>query len=96
MLRAIELTVAVCVISSLVCLVQAKKDKISYTYTLWIGDDIDEEYTLSLKSKEDIFFIDAMDRAAAKNSNFIYESTVHPIYGNFITSIAGHSDDKDR
>lgn len=90
MLSALKLTVAVCMISSLVCLVQSRGDGISYTYKLWIGDEVDEEHSLKLTSEQGIFFINAMDQAAALDSNFIYESIVHPVYGNFITKIAGH------
>lgn len=69
----------------------APAKKISYTYTLWIGDAVDEKFSITLKSKKGIFFIDAMQQAAAKNSNFEFERTIHPLYGSFITKIAGYS-----
>lgn len=67
--------------------------KIRYTYILWFGDNVDKKYSIHLKSPKGIFFIDAMNQAAAKNSHFAYNATDFPPYGKFINSINKISSD---
>lgn len=67
-------------------------ENLKYTYILWIGDNVDHKYKIELKSHEGIFFIDAMDQAAAKNPVFAYEYQQYS-WGKFITKIAGVSND---
>jgi hypothetical protein len=80
---------------ALVSLSLAADDKICYTYTLWIGDDVDEKHFIHLNSQSGIKFIEAMDQAAAKKPIFAYEGTDSQ-YGKFITKIAGKSQDSTK
>jgi hypothetical protein len=82
-------------IVSLANLSIAAKNKIGYTYTLWIGDNVDEKHFIHLKSEAGIKFIEAMDQAAAKEPSFAYEGTDSQ-YGKFITKIAGKSQDSTK
>lgn len=66
--------------------------KISYTYTLWIGDDAAEVYTIRLWAECKSKFISGMNQAAAKDPAFIYDGIEVP-FGKFITEIGGHSQD---
>lgn len=49
---------------------ESSSKQIKYTYTLWIGDNVKEKYSLSLKSAKGIFFYDAMVQAASKDSDW--------------------------
>lgn len=71
-----------------------ESDKIKYTYTLWIGDDVGKKYSINMKSKSGIYFIDAMNQAAGKNGHFRFEKSIHPGYGPFITEICAVANDK--
>ncbi len=59
------------------------------SYTLWIGDDVDREYSIEVKSKPGVPFIDVMDLAATKSNRFKFEKTSHPTYGQLINEICG-------
>lgn len=63
--------------------------KVKCSYTLWIGDDVDKEYSIKLKSKPGISFIGTMVKAAAKDKHFKFEQTIHPTYGVLIDGICG-------
>jgi len=68
--------------------------KVKYSYTIWIGDDVNNEYTMQLKSKPDCKFIEAMRQAAAKNKRFKFQQTIHPVYGVLIHELCGVPNDK--
>lgn len=69
----------------------SQQDKIKYSYTLWIGDDIEKKFSMNLKSQRGIFFIDAMNEAAAKIPKLSFEATDSSEFGKFITSIGGYA-----
>ena len=64
------------------------KEKVEYTYTLWIGDNVNQTFSIKLESEVGIFFIGAMNQAAAEDNNFQFLFTQYSI-GKFITSIGG-------
>src|SRR5690349_4266656 len=66
-------------------------NKIKYSYTLWIGDNVDEKHTLRLKSENGIVFYDAMFQAAAKDPNYIFETLMFEEYGRFVDKIGAYS-----
>lgn len=63
--------------------------KVKCSYTLWIGDDVDKEYSIKLKSKPGISFIETMTQAATKDKHFRFEQATHPMYGVLIDGICG-------
>lgn len=73
----------------------AVNNNIGYSYSLWIGDNVDEKYFIHLNSDDGIKFIDAMNQAAAEDPNFIFEFT-NSQYGKFITKIANNSQDSTK
>lgn len=70
--------------------------KIHYHYILWFGDDVYRKESISLTSPKGIFFIDAMNQAAAKNSKFEFEGTDFPGLGTFIDEIGGVSNGDEK
>lgn len=68
--------------------------KVKYSYTLWIGDNVDRHYTIDLKSKPGTTFINAMRHAATKDKHFKFEQTIHPVYGVLVHEICGVTNDK--
>lgn len=62
--------------------------KIKYKYILWIGDNVEETYSINLKSDDGIHFIDSMNQAAAQNPHFQFQFEQFS-FGKFITEIAG-------
>lgn len=74
---------------------ESSECKIRYKYTLWIGDNIDDVYSVRLNSECGIVFLDSMQQASEKKDRFTFEHTTHPIYGAFITKIAGVANDEE-
>ncbi|XP_016980125.1 uncharacterized protein CG3556 [Drosophila rhopaloa] len=61
---------------------------ISYTYTLWVGSNVTEAFSLSLVSPKNTSFFKAMTQAAEMDPRFIFEARewpnghyVHTLYG---------------
>ncbi|XP_033170239.1 uncharacterized protein CG3556 [Drosophila mauritiana] len=61
---------------------------ISYTYTLWVGSNVTESFSLSLVSPKNTSFFKAMTQAAEMDPRFIFEARewpnghyVHTLYG---------------
>ncbi|XP_016939390.2 uncharacterized protein CG3556 [Drosophila suzukii] len=61
---------------------------ISYTYTLWVGSNVTEAFSLSLISPKNTSFFKAMTQAAEMDPRFIFEARewpnghyVHTLYG---------------
>ncbi|KAH8235468.1 hypothetical protein KR032_001013 [Drosophila birchii] len=61
---------------------------ISYTYTLWVGSNVSEAFSLSLVSPKNTSFFKAMTQAAEMDPRFIFEARewpnghyVHTLYG---------------
>lgn len=73
----------------------ATNDKISYSYTLWIGDNATTKHFIHLNSDKGIKFIDAMDEAAAKDFSYAYDFIQYS-FGKLITKIGGQSQDPSK
>lgn len=73
----------------------AKEGTIKYSYSIWIGDEIEKKFSINLRSNDGIFFIDAMDEAAEKVPFLKYEATDSSQFGKFITAIGGHANVPD-
>lgn len=63
--------------------------EISYSYTIWIGDYVDEVHSIDLQSKCGIVLLDAMRQASKEKEQFAFEYTSHPLFGAFVTQING-------
>lgn len=67
--------------------------ELSYSYTIWIGDYVDEVHSIDLHSKCGIVFLDAMLQASKNKEQFAFEYTSHPLFGAFVTQISGLAND---
>lgn len=65
------------------------------SYTLWIGDNVDEIHSINLQSECGIVFLEAMRLAAEKKEQFAFEHTTHPRFGSFVTQIDGLINDAE-
>lgn len=64
-----------------------REHKLKYTYTLWIGDNVDQTFHLKMTSSCGIFFYDAMNEAAAIDSHYGFNATYYTGLGYFMTFI---------
>ncbi|EDW00025.1 uncharacterized protein CG3556 [Drosophila grimshawi] len=67
---------------------ESDSKNISYTYTLWVGSNVTEAFSLSLISPKNTSFFKAMTQAADMDPRFIFEARewpnghyVHTLYG---------------
>ena len=72
---------------------EGSNSQIHYHYILWFGDNVYRKESISLTSQKGIFFIDAMNKAAALNSNYEFEARDNAAFGKFIIKIGGVSND---
>lgn len=72
---------------------KTKGKKIKYSYTIWIGNDVSQKYSLDLKSKAGIFFYNAMVEAAAIDSRFSFKTKLYPNYGRSVETIGDFTSD---
>ncbi|XP_075156991.1 uncharacterized protein CG3556-like [Haematobia irritans] len=61
---------------------------VSYTYSIWVGSNISEEFMLPLRSPENTTFYQAMIQAATMDSRYHFESK-NTNWGHYISKIAG-------
>ncbi|XP_023166977.2 uncharacterized protein CG3556 [Drosophila hydei] len=67
---------------------ESDSKNISYTYTLWVGSNVTEAFSLSLVSPKNTSFFKAMTQAAELDPRFVFEARewpnghyVHTLYG---------------
>lgn len=65
---------------------------VSYTYTLWVGSNVTEAFTLSLVSPKNTSFFKAMTQAAEIDTRFSFESREWP-NGHYIHTLAGKKEE---
>ncbi|GAB0088126.1 Uncharacterized protein CG3556 [Sergentomyia squamirostris] len=61
---------------------------VSYTYTLWVGSNVTEAFSLSLVSPKNTSFFRAMTQAADMDSRFAFEAREWPS-GHYVHTLAG-------
>ncbi|XP_058835586.1 uncharacterized protein CG3556 isoform X2 [Topomyia yanbarensis] len=67
---------------------EAEPRNVSYTYTLWVGTNETEEYSLDLTSPKNTTFFRAMKQAAEIDSRFTFEAREWP-NGHYVHTLAG-------
>ncbi|XP_013105593.1 uncharacterized protein CG3556 [Stomoxys calcitrans] len=61
---------------------------VSYTYTLWVGSNVTQSFTLSLVSPKNTSFFKAMTQAAEMDPRFAFEAREWP-NGHYVHTLAG-------
>ncbi|XP_055902811.1 uncharacterized protein CG3556 isoform X2 [Eupeodes corollae] len=65
---------------------------VSYTYTLWVGSNVTEAFSLSLVSAKNTSFFKAMTQAAEIDTRFNFEAREWP-NGHYIHTLAGKKEE---
>ncbi|XP_037935136.1 uncharacterized protein CG3556-like [Teleopsis dalmanni] len=65
---------------------------VSYTYTLWVGSNVTEAFSLSLVSPKNTSFFKAMTQAAEIDSRFAFEAREWP-NGHYVHTLAGKKEE---
>lgn len=68
--------------------------EIELNYSVWVGSDISEKYSIRVTVPENSTFFEVMTIAAEIDERFVFEYETFS-FGRFITSIGGHSQNPD-
>ncbi|KAG5684668.1 hypothetical protein PVAND_013886 [Polypedilum vanderplanki] len=71
-------------------IVIAHKPKIHINYTIWVNDNVDISYSRVFEVPYNSTFYEVMEIAANIDTRYIFNSTVDPKYGHFITEIGNY------
>ncbi|XP_049793659.1 uncharacterized protein CG3556-like [Schistocerca nitens] len=69
-----------------------KDPHVTITYSIWVGTNVSEKYTLLLHPVRNTSFYDVMILAASIDEHYQFEATEWP-YGHYITMLAGYRED---
>ncbi|XP_072934630.1 uncharacterized protein CG3556 [Epargyreus clarus] len=65
---------------------------VSFTYTLWLGTNVTENYTLYMVAPRNISFYHVMQMAAEQEPKFRFEASSWP-NGHYVHTLAGHREE---
>ncbi|XP_061722631.1 uncharacterized protein CG3556 isoform X1 [Cydia pomonella] len=65
---------------------------VSFTYTLWLGTNVTENYTLYMMAPRNISFYHVMQMAAEQDPKFKFEASEWP-NGHYVHTLAGHKEE---
>ncbi|CAG9559314.1 unnamed protein product [Danaus chrysippus] len=65
---------------------------VSFTYTLWLGTNVTENYTLYMVAPRNISFYHVMQMAAEQEPKFKFEASEWP-NGHYVHTLAGHKEE---
>ncbi|KAL0867531.1 hypothetical protein ABMA27_008308 [Loxostege sticticalis] len=65
---------------------------VSFTYTLWLGTNVTENFTLHMVAPRNISFYHVMQMAADQNPKFKFEASEWP-NGHYVHTLAGHKEE---
>ncbi|XP_050667132.1 uncharacterized protein CG3556 isoform X2 [Leptidea sinapis] len=65
---------------------------VSFTYTLWLGTNVTENYTLYMIAPRNVSFYHVMQMAAEQEPKFKYEASEWP-NGHYVHTLAGHKEE---
>ncbi|CAH0758884.1 unnamed protein product [Diatraea saccharalis] len=65
---------------------------VSFTYTLWLGTNVTENYTLHMVAPRNISFYHVMQMAAEQNPKFKFEASEWP-NGHYVHTLATHKEE---
>lgn len=71
---------------------ESEPRNVSYTYTLWLGTNVTESFSLSLISPRNTSFFRAMNQAAEIDSRFGFEAREWP-NGHYVHTLAGKKEE---
>lgn len=67
---------------------ESEPKNVSYTYTLWLGTNVTDSYSLLLTSSKNTSFFKAMKQASDQDNHFAFEAREWP-NGHYVHTIAG-------
>ncbi|XP_026333134.1 uncharacterized protein CG3556 isoform X3 [Hyposmocoma kahamanoa] len=65
---------------------------VSFTYTLWLGTNVTENYTLYMVAPRNVSFYHVMQMAADQDPKFKFEASEWP-NGHYVHTLAGHKEE---
>ncbi|CAH4027980.1 uncharacterized protein CG3556 [Pieris brassicae] len=65
---------------------------VSFTYTLWLGTNVTENYTLYMVAPRNVSFYHVMQMAAEQDPKFKFEASEWP-NGHYVHTLAGHKEE---
>ncbi|KAL4711803.1 hypothetical protein ACJJTC_005972, partial [Scirpophaga incertulas] len=65
---------------------------VTFTYTLWLGTNVTENFTLHMVAPRNISFYHVMQMAAEQNPKFKFEASEWP-NGHYVHTLAGHREE---
>lgn len=71
---------------------ESEPKNISYTYTLWLGTNVTEAFSMSLISPKNTSFFRAMTQAADMDPRFEFEAREWP-NGHYVHTLAGKKEE---
>ncbi|XP_018798119.1 PREDICTED: uncharacterized protein CG3556 isoform X2 [Bactrocera latifrons] len=71
---------------------ESDSKNVSYTYTLWVGSNVTETFSLSLVSPKNTSFFKAMTQAADLDPRFAFEAREWP-NGHYVHTLAGKKEE---
>ncbi|XP_069696854.1 uncharacterized protein CG3556-like isoform X1 [Periplaneta americana] len=67
-------------------------DLATVTYTLWVGTNVTENFTISVTAEKNSTFYHIMQIAAEQDSHYVFEATEWP-NGHYVHTIAGYKEE---
>ena len=74
---------------------ESESRNITYSYTLWLGTNVTESFSLSLTSSKNTSFFRAMTQAADIDKRFDFEAREWP-NGHYVHTLAGKKEEPKR
>lgn len=65
---------------------------VTVSYTLWVGTNITENYTVIITAPRNISFFNVMQMAADMDSHFVFQASEWP-NGHYVHTLAGHKEE---
>ncbi|XP_026755062.1 uncharacterized protein CG3556 [Galleria mellonella] len=65
---------------------------VSFTYTLWLGTNVTDNFTLQMVAPRNVSFYHVMQMAADQNPKFKFEASEWP-NGHYVHTLAGHKEE---
>ncbi|XP_012552500.1 uncharacterized protein CG3556 [Bombyx mori] len=71
---------------------ESEARNVSFTYTLWLGTNVTENFTLQMVAPRNVSFYRVMQMAAEQNPKFKFEASEWP-NGHYVHTLAGHKEE---
>jgi gastric intrinsic factor len=70
-------------------------DSVIVTYTLWVGTNVTENFTITVMARRNSSFYHVMQIAAEQDSRYVFDATEWP-NGHYVHTIAGYKEEPSR